>query len=130
MGFFTDTSICIGCKACEVACKEWNQLQGDSPAFPADSFPHLPPMEGKTNFALPGGLLKEMIRKTVVVSSGGAGGLQTYEEVLVEGNKGELCFVATDSVRLGKTASERGRTAPCGCFCLEHPPHRGMYCDM
>ena len=26
MGFFTDTTICIGCKACEVACKEWNQL--------------------------------------------------------------------------------------------------------
>jgi formate dehydrogenase iron-sulfur subunit len=25
-GFFTDTSVCIGCKACEVACKEWNQL--------------------------------------------------------------------------------------------------------
>jgi formate dehydrogenase iron-sulfur subunit len=37
-GFFTDTSICIGCKACEVACKEWNQLQGDSSAFLADSF--------------------------------------------------------------------------------------------
>src|SRR4030081_952658 len=33
MGFFTDTSICIGCKACEVACKEWNQLQGDPPKF-------------------------------------------------------------------------------------------------
>jgi formate dehydrogenase iron-sulfur subunit len=28
-GFFTDTSICIGCKACEVACKEWNQLPAD-----------------------------------------------------------------------------------------------------
>ena len=26
MGFFTDTSLCIGCKACEVACKEWNQI--------------------------------------------------------------------------------------------------------
>ncbi len=26
MGFFTDTTLCIGCKACEVACKEWNQL--------------------------------------------------------------------------------------------------------
>jgi formate dehydrogenase iron-sulfur subunit len=26
MGFYTDTSVCIGCKACEVACKEWNQL--------------------------------------------------------------------------------------------------------
>jgi formate dehydrogenase iron-sulfur subunit len=37
-GFFTDTSICIGCKACEVACKEWNQLSGDQPAFLADSF--------------------------------------------------------------------------------------------
>ena len=37
-GFFTDTSVCIGCKACEVACKEWNQLTGDPPAFLADSF--------------------------------------------------------------------------------------------
>jgi len=27
-GFFTDTSVCIGCKACEVACKEWNLLPG------------------------------------------------------------------------------------------------------
>lgn len=29
-GFFTDTSICIGCKACEVACKEWNGNPIDS----------------------------------------------------------------------------------------------------
>jgi formate dehydrogenase iron-sulfur subunit len=29
MGFFTDTSVCIGCKACEVACKEWNQVPAD-----------------------------------------------------------------------------------------------------
>jgi formate dehydrogenase iron-sulfur subunit len=29
VGFFTDTSICIGCKACEVACKEWNQVPED-----------------------------------------------------------------------------------------------------
>ncbi len=28
-GFFTDTSICIGCKACEVACKEWNHVPED-----------------------------------------------------------------------------------------------------
>ena len=28
-GFFTDTSICIGCKACEVACKEWNRNPAD-----------------------------------------------------------------------------------------------------
>jgi formate dehydrogenase iron-sulfur subunit len=29
MGFFTDTSVCIGCKACEVACKEWNLIPDD-----------------------------------------------------------------------------------------------------
>src|SRR5665647_2110677 len=28
-GFFTDTSICIGCKACEVACKQWNAIPED-----------------------------------------------------------------------------------------------------
>lgn len=28
-GFFTDTSLCIGCKACEVACKEWNALPAE-----------------------------------------------------------------------------------------------------
>jgi formate dehydrogenase iron-sulfur subunit len=38
VGFFTDTSVCIGCKACEVACKEWNQLPGNEPKFLGDSF--------------------------------------------------------------------------------------------
>jgi formate dehydrogenase iron-sulfur subunit len=32
-GFFTDTSVCIGCKACEVACKQWNMLDGHEPVF-------------------------------------------------------------------------------------------------
>ena len=27
--FLTDSTLCIGCKACEVACKEWNQLAAD-----------------------------------------------------------------------------------------------------
>src|SRR5437764_3180620 len=31
MGFFTDATLCIGCKACEVACKNWNQLPADAP---------------------------------------------------------------------------------------------------
>jgi formate dehydrogenase iron-sulfur subunit len=30
-GFFTDTTVCIGCKACEVACKEWNLVPEDGP---------------------------------------------------------------------------------------------------
>lgn len=29
VGFFTDTTVCIGCKACEVACKQWNQLPAE-----------------------------------------------------------------------------------------------------
>ncbi len=33
VGFFTDTSVCIGCKACEVACKEWNQVPADPQGF-------------------------------------------------------------------------------------------------
>jgi formate dehydrogenase iron-sulfur subunit len=38
MGFFTDTSICIGCKACEVACKQWNQLPSDGFNFTGKSY--------------------------------------------------------------------------------------------
>jgi len=26
VGFFTDTTVCIGCKACQVACHQWNAL--------------------------------------------------------------------------------------------------------
>jgi formate dehydrogenase iron-sulfur subunit len=33
MGFFTDTTVCIGCKACEVACKQWNDLPSDGGTF-------------------------------------------------------------------------------------------------
>ncbi len=37
-GFFTDTTLCIGCKACEVACKQWNQLPADGYEFTGDSY--------------------------------------------------------------------------------------------
>jgi formate dehydrogenase iron-sulfur subunit len=38
MGFFTDTSVCIGCKACEVACKEWNHVPEDGLIFSGMSY--------------------------------------------------------------------------------------------
>lgn len=38
MGFFTDTSLCIGCKACEVACKQWNQLPAKDPVWTGSSY--------------------------------------------------------------------------------------------
>jgi formate dehydrogenase iron-sulfur subunit len=37
-GFFTDTSVCIGCKACEVACKEWNLLPEDGISLLGSSY--------------------------------------------------------------------------------------------
>jgi formate dehydrogenase iron-sulfur subunit len=37
-GFFTDTSICIGCKACEVACKEWNRIPDSMQGFTGKSY--------------------------------------------------------------------------------------------
>jgi formate dehydrogenase iron-sulfur subunit len=37
-GFFTDTTVCIGCKACEVACKQWNQLPDDGFHFSGMSY--------------------------------------------------------------------------------------------
>jgi formate dehydrogenase iron-sulfur subunit len=37
-GFYTDTSVCIGCKACEVACKEWNQLPSDGFHWSGNSY--------------------------------------------------------------------------------------------
>ena len=38
VGFFTDTSLCIGCKACEVACKEWNQVPESIQGFTGESY--------------------------------------------------------------------------------------------
>ena len=36
--FLTDTTLCIGCKACEVACKEWNQVPSDGYTFTGFSY--------------------------------------------------------------------------------------------
>src|SRR5919197_5294750 len=37
-GFYTDTTVCIGCKACEVACKQWNQLPADGFNWTGNSY--------------------------------------------------------------------------------------------
>jgi len=36
--FLTDSTLCIGCKACEVACKEWNQVPADGFAWSGHSY--------------------------------------------------------------------------------------------
>ncbi|MGH2532259.1 MAG: 4Fe-4S dicluster domain-containing protein [Thermomicrobiales bacterium] len=50
MGFYTDTSVCIGCKACEVACKEWNQLpaaNGGATTLSGDSYDNTRHLSGE-----------------------------------------------------------------------------------
>jgi formate dehydrogenase iron-sulfur subunit len=47
-GFFTDTTLCIGCKACEVACKQWNQLPADGYAFSGNSYDNTMALGGTT----------------------------------------------------------------------------------
>jgi formate dehydrogenase iron-sulfur subunit len=49
MGFFTDTTVCIGCKACEVACKQWNDLPADGGELRAGgSYDHTRELSGST----------------------------------------------------------------------------------
>ena len=38
VGFFTDPTVCIGCKACEVACKEWNEIPDDGFTWTGNSY--------------------------------------------------------------------------------------------
>ncbi|MFN8664810.1 MAG: 4Fe-4S dicluster domain-containing protein [Thermomicrobiales bacterium] len=47
MGFFTDTTVCIGCKACEVACKSWNGLSSDIIALSGDSYDNTQHLSGE-----------------------------------------------------------------------------------
>jgi formate dehydrogenase iron-sulfur subunit len=48
MGFFTDTSVCIGCKACEVACKEWNDVPEDGLLFTGMSYDNTASLNAST----------------------------------------------------------------------------------
>jgi formate dehydrogenase iron-sulfur subunit len=89
MGFFTDTSVCIGCKACEVACKEWNQIpmsiQGftgksldNTVALGADTWRHVAFVEQKvaTDARENGGDLLRAAQADGAIDAG----VQTYQE--------------------------------------------------
>ncbi|MFN8678678.1 MAG: 4Fe-4S dicluster domain-containing protein [Thermomicrobiales bacterium] len=47
MGFFTDTTVCIGCKACEVACKSWNGLSSDIIPLSGNSYDNTQHLSGE-----------------------------------------------------------------------------------
>jgi formate dehydrogenase iron-sulfur subunit len=48
VGFFTDTSLCIGCKACEVACKTWNDVPEDGLDFTGMSLDNTKTLDADT----------------------------------------------------------------------------------
>jgi formate dehydrogenase iron-sulfur subunit len=88
MGFFTDTSVCIGCKACEVACKEWNQIPSSIKGFTgnsydntidlgADTWRHVAFVEQQLPVSVAdGATLVEAAERGTAVD----GGVQTYQE--------------------------------------------------
>jgi formate dehydrogenase iron-sulfur subunit len=88
MGFFTDTSVCIGCKACKVACKEWNQIpmsiQGftgksydNTTALGADTWRHVAFIEQRVPAGvLDGASLVEAAQRGAAMEAG----VQTYQE--------------------------------------------------
>jgi formate dehydrogenase iron-sulfur subunit len=65
MGFFTDTSVCIGCKACEVACKEWNAVPEDGLLLTGMSYDNTGDLSASTWRHV------EFIEQTVPVAIGG-----------------------------------------------------------
>ncbi len=88
MGFFTDTSVCIGCKACEVACKEWNQIPMSLQGFSgksydntvdlgADTWRHVAFIEQQLPVDVTeGGSLVQVAERGAAIESG----LETYQD--------------------------------------------------
>jgi formate dehydrogenase iron-sulfur subunit len=80
LGFFTDTSVCIGCKACEVACKQWNDLPADgSRSGPGVSYDHTGALSASTwrhvrfvEMLEPSPLLREEAARALERGEGGA----------------------------------------------------------
>jgi formate dehydrogenase iron-sulfur subunit len=72
MGFFTDSTLCIGCKACEVACKQWNALPADGMEWTGQSYDNTKQLSAATwrhvtfvEHALPSGGVKWLFNSDV-----------------------------------------------------------------
>jgi formate dehydrogenase iron-sulfur subunit len=90
MGFFTDTTLCIGCKACEVACKEWNHVPDSNHGFSgqsydntldlgADTWRHVAFIEQRVEVG-EGAAADSLVRAAALEQLADEGGLQTYQE--------------------------------------------------
>jgi formate dehydrogenase iron-sulfur subunit len=90
MGFFTDTSLCIGCKACEVARKEWNHVPDDitpwtgdsydnTRALGADTWRHVAFIEQKVPVGADGAA-RSLVQTAAAEGLADEAGLETYQE--------------------------------------------------
>ena len=73
MGFFTDATLCIGCKACEVACKQWNGLPSDGMEWTGRSYDNTGHLSATT---------WRHVTFTEVATTTGDGGRKTNDEVV------------------------------------------------
>jgi formate dehydrogenase iron-sulfur subunit len=94
MGFFTDTTVCIGCKACEVACKEWNRVpdrlssqagfSGESydntRDLGADTWRHVAFVEQRVGLGSDGVVADSLVQAAALGQLADDSGLQTYQE--------------------------------------------------
>jgi len=91
MGFFTDTSVCIGCKACEVACKEWNRVPESPQGFTGNSYDntidlgantwrHVAFVEQRKELGADGVAAGGLVQTASLESLISGTGLQTYQD--------------------------------------------------
>jgi formate dehydrogenase iron-sulfur subunit len=91
VGFFTDTTLCIGCKACEVACKEWNRIPPSMQGFSgesydntldlgADTWRHVAFIEQKVELGADGAAAGSLVQAAALEQVAGEAGVQTYQE--------------------------------------------------
>jgi len=87
LGFFTDTSLCIGCKACEVACKEWNHVPEDglrwtgnsydnTGGLGADTWRHVAFVEQRLPLGVQSGIPKSLAQQAALEGVSSSNGLQ------------------------------------------------------
>ena len=91
VGFFTDTSLCIGCKACEVACKEWNRVPESPIGFTGNSYDnsidlganrwrHVAFVEQRKELDADGVAANGLVEAASLESLASDTGLQTYQD--------------------------------------------------
>ncbi len=117
LGFFTDTTLCIGCKACEVACKQWNQLPDDGFVFTGMSYDNTGHLGASSWRHVAFVEREEVLPGQGVPRDGVEGGARAFGELFPLGQPGPTSLLGKDiapshvetPVPLGKTAEALSR---------------------